>query len=187
MEKTMEEEWKTIRDYPAYEVSNMGFVRRIGSNRVLQPKKAKGNSWFVKLSIDGDQVSKTIKILVAEAFVPKPQHYQGELFDTPVQRVMNTDDLRAEKIVWRPRWFAVKFRRDLRPSAHPYYFDVPVRNINTGKRHASILTASLEDCVLMEDVYRSCLEERRVFPEWHRYEFIPREEIEEWSTYWKGV
>jgi len=183
----MEEEWRVIMDYPNYEVSNTGFVRRVGTNRRLSPKKAQGGAWFVKLSIDGEHVSKTLKTLVAEAFVPVPKHYQGEAFDTPIQCVLNTDEVRADKIMWRPRWFAIKFRRDLKPSVHPNYWDIPVRNINTGNEHASILTASLHDGVIMEHVYRSCLEGSRVFPEWHRYEFIQLDDREVWSTNWKGV
>jgi len=167
----MEEEWRTIESFPHYEVSNTGYVRRIGESKNLSPKMAKGGAWFVKISRGGGAFSKSVKTLVAEAFVPKPEDYAGT-FDTPVQLTINTNEIRADKIVWRPRWFAVKFRRDLNPNTQPHYSHVPVVNRNTGVQHASILTASLHDGVLMEEVYRSCLEGRKVFPHAHRYEFL---------------
>jgi len=164
------EEWRVIQDYPAYEVSNTGFVRSIRSHNILKPQEAKGGAWFVKLGGTNGTTSKTLKTLVAEAFVPRPEHHDIEIFDTPIQCVMNTADVRAEKIMWRPRWFAIKFRRDL--NHPPHYCEIPVQNLNTGNQHASIFTASLYDGVLMEAIYRSCLEGRKVFPEGHMYEFL---------------
>jgi mannose-6-phosphate isomerase-like protein (cupin superfamily) len=166
----MEEEWRNVKGFPHYEVSNFGNVRRIGNIENLVPKKAKGNAWFVKLSHGGVNTSKTLKTLVAEAFVEKPVNYIGDLFDTPIQLVLNTDEVRADKIQWRPRWFAIKYRRELNDP--PYYYDVPVMNIDTGNQHASILTAALHDGVLMSDIHRSATEGRKVFPTHHRYDFM---------------
>lgn len=168
----MEEEWRIVKDFPKYEVSNFGHVRKIGKTTPLSPKKAKGDAWFVKLSRDGIPYSKTLKTLVSEAFVPKPEGHDPNVFDTPVLCALTTDDVRADKIVWRPRWFAIKYRRMINDL--PYYWDMAVLNLNTGNQHASILTASLRDGVLMSDIYRSAGEGRTTFPHGYRYDFMFR-------------
>ena len=170
----MKEEWRKVKGFPLYEVSNTGSVRRIGNSWPLSPKMAKGGAWFVKLSMGGPPISKTIKSLVAEAFVPRPEGCDPELWDTPVQLVVDTDVIRADKIVWRPRWFAIQFRRQINECDTLHYWDQPVMNLNTGNQHASILTASLHDGTLMKDIYRSAGEGRATFPDGYRYDFLFR-------------
>jgi hypothetical protein len=65
------EEWRPIIDYPEYEVSNGGSVRRGG--RVLKPGQGKGYL-YVALCRNGVQCSKTIHRLVASAFIPNPEN-----------------------------------------------------------------------------------------------------------------
>jgi hypothetical protein len=109
---------------------------------------------------------------VAEAFVAKPEGYDPDIFDTPIQCTINTDNVRADNILWRPRWFAVTYRKQFRDL--PLYWEMPVMNLDTGAEHASILTAALRDGVLMRDIYRSAGEGGMVFPTLHRYEFLYR-------------
>lgn len=172
----MDEIWKTVDEIPVYEVSNLGHVRRIGKTEPLVPTEAKGGALFVTMTYDGERYSRAIKGLVARAFVPKPDNQDPDIFDTPVQCSLSMSNLRADNIVWRPRWFAIAFRRHLHPSYYdqPRFTEVPVLNINTRTQHASILTAALQDCVLMRDIYHSAGEGRPVFPTGHRYEFMWR-------------
>lgn len=170
----MEEEWKKVKGFPLYEVSNLGNVRRIGNTWNLSPKVANGNTLFVKLSMGDSSISKSVKTLVAEAFVPKPEGVDSEIFDTPIQCVLNTEEIRADKIMWRPRWFAIQFRRQLNESDLVSYWDLPVMNVNTGDQHASILTAALREGLLMKDIFRSAGEGRTVFPTGHRYIFLDK-------------
>lgn len=67
----MIERWKAIPKAPAYEVSNLGRVRRGG--RVLKPA-LRGDVGYRKVTLwtDGAPMTKYIHRLVAEAFVPKP-------------------------------------------------------------------------------------------------------------------
>ena len=183
----MEEQWKQIEDYPRYEVSTLGNVRQIGKDSNLSSQMAKGGAWFVKLASADGITSKSIKVLVAEAFVPKPEGHDPDIFDTAVQLVVNTKDVRASKIVWRPRWFAIQFRRQIGEAQHTGKWDMPVMNLDTGSQHASILTAALHDGVLLKDIYRSAGQGRTTFPEGHRYEFMWRIWDNKPSVHWDGV
>lgn len=76
------EEWKDIKNYPGYQVSNLGRVKRISSKgldgRLLKEKILKGGHFsntykFVHLARDGKCKSEMIHRLVAEAFIPNPE------------------------------------------------------------------------------------------------------------------
>lgn len=69
------EEWRQIRGFPNYLVSNLGNVYSKRFKRVLKPALKKSGYMYVALS----DVSKTIKHLrvhrlVAEAFIPNPDN-----------------------------------------------------------------------------------------------------------------
>jgi len=78
----MNEEWRAIVGFPAYEVSNLGRVRRIVESvnghlpKVLKPWISNKGYSLITLS-SGKQVRKQISRLVCEAFhgpVPSPEH-----------------------------------------------------------------------------------------------------------------
>ena len=79
------EEWREIKDYPNYEVSNLGRVRskdrlvgqfghkknytRIMKGKVLQPRKQNAGYLVVWLSVEGKKKAITVHRLVATAFI----------------------------------------------------------------------------------------------------------------------
>ena len=71
----MKEIWKDIKDYEGlYQVSNLGRVKRITTGRVLKPLKHADGYLMVKLSKNSIVYTKTVHRLVAEAFIPNPEH-----------------------------------------------------------------------------------------------------------------
>ena len=63
----MPEIWKWIADFPAYEVSDLGRVRRIATGRIL---KAHGRPYLnVKFSVNGIYFVRSVHRLVAKAFL----------------------------------------------------------------------------------------------------------------------
>lgn len=71
----MKEIWKDIKDYEGlYQVSNLGRVKRITTGRVLKPLKHANGYIMVKLSKNSIVYTKTVHRLVAEAFIPNPEH-----------------------------------------------------------------------------------------------------------------
>lgn len=80
----MDEDWCEIRDFPGYLISNFGRVANWRSGLILKPRPSGWGYLQVMLWKDGRSYTKSIHILVAEAFVPgwdvglEPNHRDGD-------------------------------------------------------------------------------------------------------------
>lgn len=70
----MIEIWKDIIDYPNYQVSNLGNVKSIKTNKILKPFSPVGEYLKVSLSKNGKAKQFFIHRLVATAFIPNPNN-----------------------------------------------------------------------------------------------------------------
>ncbi len=94
------ENWKIIDGFDAYEVSDLGRVRRIktGGNRtyigkVLTPWEARGYL-YVRLCQDGKHSDKLVHRLVAQGFIPNPLNLPE------VNHLSTKNDCRATMLKW---------------------------------------------------------------------------------------
>ena len=67
------EEWRTIADYPNYEISSFGNVRNVETGRILKLTKDKG---YYRVWLYKNGVPRVFRIhrLVATAFIPNPEN-----------------------------------------------------------------------------------------------------------------
>lgn len=100
--------WREIYEFPGYSVSNMGRVRNDDSDRIMTMLRNQYGITHVSLMRNRKQYKRSVAVLVANAFLPT---YESEAFDTPVHLNGDRSDCRAENLIWRPRWFAVKYHR----------------------------------------------------------------------------
>lgn len=117
----------------------------------------------VGLVRDGRQYRRSVKVLVARAFVEG----ETEIFDTPIQLDGNRNNLRADNIVWRPRWFAWKYSNQFQggPDNYPdWYYGGPVLDVVNGIRYDTVLEAAIENGILCRDILSSCNNQTQVFP-----------------------
>ena len=77
----MNEIWKIIEDYPDYEINNLGIIRRIKDNYILnQNIKDSKYSPYLRVTLIKDLIDKKIKRnevvhrLVAKTFIPNPDN-----------------------------------------------------------------------------------------------------------------
>ena len=89
----MRETYKTIKDYPNYEVSDAGRVRNTKTGHILRPGWDGGGYQHVILCLNGKHKSKLIHRLAADAFLPNPEykrtvnHINGDKKDNRVENL----------------------------------------------------------------------------------------------------
>ena len=70
------EKWKDIKDYEGlYQVSNLGNVKNIKTNKILTQSPHHRGHLRVRLSKNGKSKMYRVHRLVAEAFIPNPNKY----------------------------------------------------------------------------------------------------------------
>jgi NUMOD4 motif-containing protein len=130
------DKWREIPEFPGYSVSTDGLVRNDGSGRILvQTETARGV--YVGLSRGSEQFKRMVARLVANAFLEFPANpYHRQTFDTPINRDGDRTNNHIDNLLWRPRWFAVKYHQQ---------FD---RGWDQGNRVRESMTVIDFDCVL---------------------------------------
>jgi hypothetical protein len=105
------EQWVGVPDFPQYMVSDLGRVQNLDFERQMTIHVNAEGVAYVRLVQQGKATSRSVALLVARAFLPVPKF---ESFDTPIN--LNGDRLNNEisNLMWRPRWFAIKYHRQLR-------------------------------------------------------------------------
>ena len=92
----MEEKWKTIKDFPEYEISNYGRVKSNKFNKQKIIKQSKSKGYFkVCLSVDGINYHRRIHRLVLENFI-------GECLDNMEGSHLdgNKENNNLQNLVW---------------------------------------------------------------------------------------
>lgn len=162
----MQEQWKTIEDFPDYLVSDHGRVANQKTGRILSLTRNQKGVLKVGLIAGRGQQQRAVRLLVAEAFVEG----RSDIFDTPIQLDGNRDNARADNLMWRPRWFSYKYAHQFTVS-DPAYHNRPVRDVKTKESYSSIFEASIRHGILAEDIWKSTLYNKSVQPTNQIFEF----------------
>lgn len=89
------EVWRTVEDFPNYEISNMGRIRNINTGYVLSPGDNGHGYLQVTLCQNGEKKRVYIHRLVGIAFIPNPNN-----LPQINHRNENRADNRAENLEW---------------------------------------------------------------------------------------
>lgn len=157
--ETIEEAWITIPGFKRYSVSNYGYVMNIRTEKLVKPQLTPQGVVYVPLYEGGRNQARSVKVLVAKAFV------EGEtkIFDTPINKDGNKSNNQVSNLVWRPRWFAVKYSRQFLTN-YIRCDNGPVYDVKTEERFETIREVGISYGLLFRDVYRSTYSETPVFP-----------------------
>lgn len=161
-----EEEWADILEFPNYMVSNYGRVRNIKHGRVVKMSYTRQGAVKVSLYLDNIRVTKSVKVLVAEAFLPG----RTEQFDTAIHLDGDQGNNTIENLIWRPRWFAWKYSRQFE-LINTYLKLGPVYEVKSKQSYSSIADASLKNGLLFKEVDYSISNKVATFPTWQQFEW----------------
>lgn len=163
----MEERWKPVKGFPGYEVSCYGRIRSESSGRILAQSENQYGVLQIGMMQDGTQMHRSVPLLVARAFLPRKMG----AFDTPINLDGDRWNNHVENLVWRPRWFAVKYNHQFRVA--PYKsIELPLEDIKTGLVSESSLDAAMTYGLLEEDLVESIEHNTVVWPTYQKFQVI---------------
>lgn len=166
-----DETWRIIQDFPDYEISDLGNVFNIRTEK--QMKTSITRFGHVKISLldrSKQRHSRSVAYLVAEAFVEPP----GPLCDKVVVLDGDPTNLAAQNLAWRPWWFVCTYTRQLKSDQPLHMKNIPVVNQMTGDRYSSIIACGMREGLIFKHIWRSTYTGDRIFPYGHSYEIFKR-------------
>lgn len=163
----MEIQWVTIEGFPNYIISSEGEVINKDTGRHLHLSRTAAGVVKVGLVRAGVQHTRSVKVLVAEHFVPRRDH----IFDTPIHLDGDRDNCRADNLAWRPRWFASLYASQFRNITDNDRLG-PLREIERGERYYDIVEAGTVNGLLFKDIRKALVMRESVFPTFQRFEMI---------------
>lgn len=163
----MDEIWATIEDFPNYSVSSFGNVVNKSTDRLIKISRTSQGALKVGLVKGRKQYTRSVKVLVATYFVDG----HSDIFDTPIHLDTDQENVRADNLVWRPRWFAFKYSRQ--------FFDFATEDVvgklrdrDTGKVYDNVLEVVMQNGLLIQDVRASIYRSIRTFPTKQLFELV---------------
>lgn len=154
-----DERWAEIGEFPGYSVSDGGRVLNERTGLFLTPTRKPSGLVMVGLMANNLQHKRSLPLLVARAFLPRPDN---DTFDTPINldgdRMNNT----SVNLMWRPLWFARKYARQFNDNHAT--FDYPIEDVETGEIYKNSMHASTFNGILDVEIYLSMINNTYVWP-----------------------
>lgn len=162
----MEEEWRKIYEFSDYSVSSLGRIRNDRRQRMVQQSLATGDVVKVGLVKGGKQFTRSVKVIVANVFVDG----RSEKFDTPMLLDGNPRNMRADNMVWRPRWFAWKYASQFL-LMDKYVGKGPIKDRKTGEIYADVVEAAVANGLLFREILITLINKAPIFPTWQIFDW----------------
>lgn len=163
----MDEKWSIIDEFPTYKISTFGVVVNRDTNRQIRTSVTPANVVKVGLVKDGRQYTRSVAVLVAEAFVKG----KSDTHNTPIHLDGNHHNNHVDNLAWRSRGFAWKYvRQFIEKTVH--YDRGPIINIRTNELYTTIFEAAISNGLLVEDLWRAVVFKKSVFPTNQKFDFV---------------
>jgi hypothetical protein len=160
------ERWSQIREFPDYSVSDHGRVRYDDSGRIMALTQNQHGVVNVGMTKQGVQYKRGVALLVATAFI---ERMDGP-FDTPINVDGNRSNCHYTNLMWRPRWFAIKYHAQFMKKT--LHIKSPIIEINTRERFHNSHEAILCYGLLEEELVMAVHNKTFVFPTYQVFELV---------------
>jgi hypothetical protein len=166
---SFDEVWQPIPEFLGYEVSDQGRVMNASTGRFMALLRNQYGNVNVGLSKGKMQYKRSVALLVCEAFNPKnPMHRS---FDTPIHLNGDLSDNRAVNLMWRPRWFAMKYIKQFEKG--PSGFRTPIQDIASKEIFPTSWEAALTYGLLDNEILVATLNRTYVWPTYQTFHVLP--------------
>ena len=165
------ERWRTILEFPTYEISDRGNIYNNRNRQFMRTSRNNfGHGKITLTDYDGSRHTRSVGILVGEAFVLAPNY----MCDHLIMLDGDLTNINASNLAWRPRGFAWNYTHQLKTLQPVHYHNLPVLNVVTGREYNSIIEAGMTEGLLFDDIWRSTYRGSEVFPNGSVFEIIKR-------------
>lgn len=146
--------WREVQGFPNYEVNDQGEFVNSRTDHPVRPSMNQMGHAKVTLVQNRIPTTRAVAPLVAEAFLPEPPEY----FNTIIHLDGDYMNCCAENLMWRPRWFAIKYHRQFQFEAF-HNDQAPRYDVATGTEYANMKELCMANGLYYFDVIKSCVEE----------------------------
>jgi hypothetical protein len=162
----MQEEWRKIQMFPDYSVSDTGSVRNDNTGNNMTKLVNAHGVVHVGLTKDKTLHKRSLSLLVAEAFIPRPNFQSDTAINLDGDRFNN----RVDNLLWRPRWFARRYFQQFRHGTPSIVR--PVEIVETQDVFMNSWEAATELGVLDIEIAESVMLGTYVWPLFQRFKII---------------
>lgn len=162
------EDWEPILGFFGYSISTLGRVMRDTTGRILRIRVNQYGVPYVGLMRDGVQNQRSLALLVAKTFL----HPTSDIFDTPINLDGNRFNCALDNLMWRPRWFAVKYNQQFTLTRSMRPMRGPVRARDTGEVFPDSFSAAQRYGLLEEDLVLSIENLTVTWPTYQTFELV---------------
>lgn len=160
----MSEIWKDLQEYPGYAVSDCGGIMNTTTGLHKKPSVNQQGIAMINMSVNSKQNVRSVAVLVAREFLQDtniPSH-----FDTPIHLDGDRMNCRADNLLWRPRWFAVRYHQQFNPwqRANRFGFRKPVLINETEETFPNSWAAAIHYGLLDQEIFLATMNRTYVFP-----------------------
>lgn len=163
----MEEIWVKIQDFPNYSISSEGRVRNDHRKTIVRTSLTQQGGVKVSIGNQYERRTLSVKLLVAETFVDG----YSDRFDTPINLDGDLSNNSASNLVWRPRSFAWRYKRQFINLPEDVYYG-PIVDRDTGIVFENILEAAKTYGLIFSDVHRSLVNKVPAWPTWKIFDWL---------------
>lgn len=156
-----------IELFPGYMIGEQGCVCNYETGHSLAIMRNKEGVHNVGMSRDNKQYKRAVNILVANSFL-KPSKY--EAFDTPINLDGDRSNNHVDNLMWRPRWFAVKYHQQFHRKHRG--FNTPIIETQSGERFENSWAAAIKYGLLDQEIVTATQNRTYVWPTYQTFQVL---------------
>lgn len=151
--------WIEVPGFPTYEADEEGVISNAYTHRPVKYHMNGSGAVYAALYKDGKQNVRSVAPIIARLFLESPP---SNRFDTPIHLDGDPWNLRADNLMWRPRWFAIKYHQQFRRPRHTYSMTIHLSETGETFRHP--MDAAVKYGLLERSIITAMTNQNGVFP-----------------------
>jgi hypothetical protein len=165
----MDNNEKVVDGFPEYVVTREGKVYTIRNGMERRPSLTRAGAVKITLNKNGVAHTRSLALIVARAHLYND--HNPDIFDTPIHLDNDLRNNHVDNLMWRPRWFAVKYQKQYwKPEFR--HSTTHVVDTQTGVGYNSLIEPCQKFGLLYMDILNSCTTGDTVFPTWKVFAFL---------------